>query len=222
MTDKLRAIITGVTGMVGEGVLHECLNSEEVEKVLVVGRKSCGITHPKLTEIIHKNFLDISSIEDQLVDYNACFFCLGVSSVGISSEEYKKLTYDLTMNFAETLVKRNPEMTFCYVSGSGTDSTEKGRLEWARVKGKTENDLMKLPFKRAFAFRIGFLKPNKNFKNAGKIYKYVGWLYPIVRGISNKYASTLEEVGKAMINSATKGYEKQVLEVADIIELSEK
>ncbi len=221
-TVKVRAIVTGATGIVGEGVLHECLNCAEVEKVLVVGRRSCGVSHPKLTEIIQKDFFALSPIENQLAGYNACFFCLGVSSIGISDEEYKKLTYDLTMNFAETLVKENPEMTFCYVSGGGTDSTEKGRLAWARVKGKTENELMKLSFKRVFAFRIGFLKPNKNFKNTGKLYNYLGWLYPLVRKFSNKYASTLEEVGQAMISSVTKDYEKQILEVSDIIELSKR
>ena len=220
--EKIRVIVTGATGMVGEGVLHECLKSSEVEKVLVVGRRSCEVSHPKLTEIVHRDFFDLAPIENDLKGWNACFFCLGMSSVGISEDEYKRLTYDLTMNFAETLAKENPGMTFCYVSGSGTDSTEKGRLAWARVKGKTENDLMKLPFKRAFAFRIGFLKPEKNFKNTVKIYKYVGWLYPLVRAVSNKYASTLAEVGQAMINSAAKGYEKQVLEVEDIIELSKR
>lgn len=224
MTDatKVRAIITGATGMIGEGVLHECLLNEKVEKVLVVGRKSCDVAHPKLTEIIHKDFFDLSAIENQLKDYNACFFCLGVSSTGVSNDEYKRLTYDLTMNFAETLVKENHEMTLCYVSGAGTDSSEKGRLNWARVKGKTENDLMKLAFKKVFAFRIGFVKPEKNFKNTVNLYNYFGWLYPIVRAVSNKYASTLEEVGKAMINTVTKGYEKNILEVSDIIELSKR
>jgi uncharacterized protein YbjT (DUF2867 family) len=203
-TEKVQAIVTGATGMVGEGVLHECLKSTVVEKVLVIGRKSCGVSHPKLTEIIHQDFFDLAAIENQLAGYNACFFCLDVSSMGISAEDYKKLTYNLTMNFAEALLKRNHEMTLCYISGAGTDSTEKGSLAWARVKGKTENDLIKLPFKRIFAFRIGFLKPNKDFKNTVKLYNYVGWLYPIVRRFSNKYASTLEEVGKAMINSVRK------------------
>lgn len=220
--EKVRAIVTGASGMVGEGVLHECLNSEKVEKVLVVGRRSCEVTHPKLTEIIHGDFFDLTSIENALKDWNACFFCLGVSSVGMSEAEYKRLTYDLTMNFAETLAKENSDMTFCYVSGQGTDSTEKGRLAWARVKGKTENDLMKLFAGRAYAFRIGFLKPEKNYKNTLGLYKYVGWLYPFVRKISNKYASTLPEVGRAMINCATVGYEKQVLEVEDIVKLAER
>lgn len=220
--EQIRAIVTGATGMVGEGVLHECLENEKIEKVLVVGRRSCGVSHPKLREIVIKDFFDLSAIENDLKGWNACFFCLGVSSVGISEEEYKRLTYELTMNFAETLVKENTDMTFCYVSGSGTDSTEKGRLAWARVKGKTENDLMKLPFKRAFGFRIGFLKPEKDYKNTLKPYKYLGWIYPIIRAVTNKYASTLPEVGKAMINCASTGYEKQILEVEDIIKLREK
>jgi uncharacterized protein YbjT (DUF2867 family) len=220
--EKVRAIVTGATGMVGEGVLHECLTSEKVEKVLVVGRRSCNVSHPKLTEIIVRDFFDLSAIENDLKGWNACFFCLGISSVGVSEEEYRRLTYDLTMNFAETLAKENADLTFCYVSGKGTDSTEKGRLAWARVKGKTENDLMKLFPKRAFAFRIGFLKPEKDLKNTLTPYKYLGWLYPIVRAVSGNMASTLPEVGKAMINCATVGYEKQVLEVADIIKLSER
>lgn len=220
--EKVRAIVTGATGMVGEGVLHECLRNEAVERVLVVGRRSCGVTDPKMTEIILPDFFDLSAIEPQLKGWNACFFCLGVSSIGMSNEEYQRLTYDLTMNFAETLVESNPDMTFCYISGSGTDSTEKGRLFWARVKGKTENDLMKLPFKRVFGFRIGFLKPEKDYKNTIGAYKYLGWIYPLVRAVTNKYASTLPEVGRAMINGATNGYEKQVLEVEDIIKLAER
>lgn len=220
--EKVRAIVTGATGMVGEGVLNECLENDAVEKVLVVGRRSCEVTHPKLTEIIVKDFFDLSAIEKDLAGWNACFFCLGMSSIGVSKEEYERMTYDLTMNFAKTLVKENPEMTFCYVSGKGTDSTEKGSLHWARVKGKTENDLMKLPLKKAFAFRIGFVKPSKGAKNILTGYKFIGWLYPLVRAVSNNYASTLAEVGQAMIKSVTNGYEKQVLEVEDIIKLSQR
>jgi nucleoside-diphosphate-sugar epimerase len=219
---RIKAIITGATGMVGEGVLHECLQSDEVEEVLVIGRKSCGVSHPKLREIVHGDFFDLSPIENHLSGYDACFFSLGVSSVGVSAEEYKKLTYDLTMNLAETVLKFNPGMTFCYVSGAGTDSSETGRLGWARVKGKTENDLMKMPFKRVYAFRPGFLKPTKKLKNAGKLYAYIGWIYPLLRLVSTNYASTLEEFGKAMIKSVTKGCEKQILEVGDIIQLSKK
>ena len=141
---KIKAIITGSTGMVGEGVLHVCLNSPDVESVLVINRKPCGYDHPKLKEIIHKNFSDLSAIEDQLTGYNTCFFCSGVSSVGKKEDEYRKLTYDLTLGFAETLHKLNEDMFFNYVSGSGTDSSEQGRQMWSRIKGKTENDLLKL------------------------------------------------------------------------------
>lgn len=220
--EKVRAIITGATGMVGEGVLRECLRNETVEKILVVGRRSCNVSHPKLTEIIHKDFFDLSAIENQLSGYNACFFCLGMSSVGVSKEEHERMTYDLTMNFAETLSKKNDALTFCYISGSGTDSTETSKLHWARVKGKVENDLQKLPFKNAFGFRIGFVKPDKDAKNTLTPYKFIGWLFPLIKAVSPNYASTLGEVGKAMINATTKGCEKNILEVADIIELSKR
>jgi putative NADH-flavin reductase len=146
---KVRAIVTGATGMVGEGVLHECLLHDDVEQVLVINRRPCGITHPKLKEILHGNFFDLSPVASELSGYNACFFCLGVSSVGMKEPEYTRLTYDITMHFAETVVKQNQGMTFCYVSGAGADSTEHGKMMWARVKGKTENDLVNLPFKKA-------------------------------------------------------------------------
>jgi hypothetical protein len=219
---KLKAILTGATGMVGEGVLHECLQHDDVEQVLVVGRKSCGVTHPKLKEIIHPDFYDLSAIEDKLTEYNACFFCLGVSSVGMKEAEFYKPTYTLTMHFATTLSKHNSDMTFCYISGAGTDSTEKGRTMWARVKGKTENDLIKLPFKKVYNFRPGIIKPTKGLKNTLSFYKYLGWLIPIIKLISPKYISTLKELGVAMINATTNGYEKQVLEVKDIVALSKK
>jgi len=208
--------------MVGEGVLRECLKNDAVEKILVVGRRSCGVSHPKLTEIVHRDFFDLSAIEDRLSGYDACFFCLGMSSVGMSKEEYERMTYDLTMNFAETLAKKNNEMTFCYISGRGTDSTGTSKLHWARTKGKVENDLMKLPFKNAFGFRIAFVKPEKGAKNTLTPYKFIGWLFPIMKAISPNSATTLPEIGKAMINGTTKGYEKTILEVADIIELSKR
>src|SRR5512133_1123004 len=147
----IKAIVFGATGMVGEGVLHEALKHPAVDAVLVIGRRSCGVDHPKLKEIIHKDFFDYSSIENQLRGYNACFFCLGVSSIGMKEDEYRRLTYDLTMAAAIALSRLNPDMVFCYVSGAGTDSSEQGRSMWARVKGKTENDLMKLPFKAVYA-----------------------------------------------------------------------
>jgi hypothetical protein len=156
------------------------------------------------------------------VGYNACFFCLGVSSVGMKEPEFYKLTYELTMNFANTLVNRNPEMVFCYISGAGTDSSEKGRMMWARVKGKTENDLAKLPFKKVYNFRPGILKPTKGLKNTLRFYKYLGWLIPVIKLITSTSVSSLKELGLAMINAAGKGYEKQVLEVKDIVELSKR
>jgi uncharacterized protein YbjT (DUF2867 family) len=213
---KLKVILTGATGMVGEGVLHECLQHEDIEQVLVVGRKPCAVTHPKLKEIIHADFYDLSAIRDQLTGYDACFFCLGVSSVGMKEAAFYKPTYTLTMLFATTLSKTNPGMTFCYISGAGTDSTEKGRIMWARVKGKTENDLMKLPFKKVYNFRPAILKPTKGLKNTLSFYKYLGWLIPVIKLFSKGAVSTLKELGLAMINAATTGYEKQVLEVKDI------
>ncbi len=163
---KINAILTGATGMVGEGVLHECLLHPDVESVLVINRKPCGLSHPKLKEVIQTDFFDLSAIENQLSGYNACFFCAGVSSVGMKEPEYYRLTYTLTLHVAQTLSKLNPGMVFCYVSGSGTDSTGKGRIMWARVKGKTENDLMKLPFRQTFAFRPAFMLPNKHIVRA--------------------------------------------------------
>ncbi len=213
---KIKAIITGVTGMVGEGVLHECLNHPDVESVLVINRKPCGVKHEKLKEIIHTNFFDLSSIENLITGYNACYFCAGVSSMGKKEDEYKRITYDLTLNFAKVLLKLNPDMTFCYVSGSGTDSSEKGKLMWARVKGKTENDLSKLPFKDAYMFRPGYIQPIKGLKNTYKIYKFLSPFYPIFEKIFPKYVISLEELGNSMINVTLNDYMKKVLENWDI------
>lgn len=219
---KIRTIITGATGMVGEGVLHECLQHEDVEQVLVINRKPCGVSHLKLKEIIHTDFFDFSSIENQLSNFNACFFCLGVSSVGMKESEYTRLTYTLTMQVAQTLSKLNPGMTFCYISGASTDSTEKGRMMWARVKGKTENDLMKLSFKQVYNFRPAVIQPTKGLKNTLRYYKYFGWLLPVIRLLAPNYITTLKQLGIAMINATTKGYEKQIMEVKDILELSKR
>lgn len=207
--------------MVGEGVLHECLLHPDVEQVLVINRKPGGVSHPKLKEIILKDFFDLSPIELQLSGYNVCFFCLGVSSVGMSDDEYRHLTYDLTMNFAKLLAKLNPDLTFEYVSGAGTDSTENGRLAWARVKGATENALMQL-FRNAYMFRPGFMKPTPGLKNVKTYYRYIAWLYPIGRALYPAGFSTLQELALAMIKSASIGYEKKVLEVKDIVALAKR
>jgi len=217
---KIKAIITGASGMVGEGVLHESLLHPNVEEVLVIGRRKCGVTHPKLKEIIHSDFFDLSAVKDQLKGYNACFFCLGVSSVGMKEKDYHHLTYDLTMHMAGLLSELNPDMTFCYVSGSGTDSTEHGKMMWARVKGQTENDLLKLPFKSAYMFRPGFMKPTKGLQHAHKFYAYINWAYPIFRKLLTNYVSTLRELGLSMINVVLYGYEKPILEVKDIVALA--
>jgi len=217
---KIKAIITGATGMVGEGVLHECLQHPDVESVLIINRRPSNVSHPKLTEIIHADFFNFSTIEDALTGYNACYFCAGVSSVGMKEPEYYRLTYTLTLHVAETLVRLNPGMTFCYISGSGTDSSEKGRMMWARVKGKTENDLFKLPFKADYAFRPAFMLPTKGLKNVLPYYKFVTWLYPAMRALFPGYFGTLVEVGLAMIHVAKYGCGKKVLEVRDIRELA--
>lgn len=217
---KIRAIITGTTGMVGEGVLWECLKHSDVEKILVINRKTCGYAHPKLEEIIHADFFNLSSKEDHLKNYNACYFCAGVSSVGMKEDEYYPLTYTLTMHVAETLSRLNNDMVFCYVSGGGTDSTELGKIMWARVKGKTENELMKLPFKKAYMFRPGYLQPGKELKNSLKYYKYISWMYPFLRMVFPGMVSSLSELGLAMIHCVNRGYEKQILNVRDIVKLA--
>ena len=220
MNTKIRAIITGATGMVGEGVLYECIQHSDVEAVLVIGRKSCDVKHPKLKEIIHGDFCDLSAIENQLSGYNACFFCLGTSSINMREAEFYKITYTITMHVAKTLCKLNADMTFCYISGQGTNSTENGSMMWARVKGKTENDLMKLAFRQVYNFRPAYIHPTKGLKNTLRYYKYLSWLYPLLHMIMPKYIITLKELALAMINSVSKGYEKKVLEVRDIIALS--
>ena len=215
---KLKVIITGASGMVGEGVMYECLQREDVSEILVVGRRTCGYTHSKLKEVIHPDLYDLSPIEEQLKDYDACFFCLGMSSVGVKEPEFTKVTYDLTMHFATTLSKHNPGMTFCYISGRGTDIN--GKLMWQRVKGKTENDLMQLPFKHVYNFRPGIIKPTKGLKHILTLYKWTGWLIPIINTIPPKSVVTLKQVGDAMINATKNEYEKNTVEVKDIISVA--
>ena len=217
---KIKAILFGATGMVGEGVLLGALKHENVESVLVIGRRSCNVTHEKLTEIIHRDFFDYSALEERLKGYNACFFCLGVSSVGMNEQEYTRVTHDLTMEAARTLSRLNPEMTFCYISGTGTDSTEQGRMMWARVKGKTENDLARLPFKAAYSFRPGLMKPVRDQRNVKPTFKALAQLYPVWKFLSPKNVCTLEDLGLAMIHAANAGYSKRILENIDIAQLA--
>ncbi|MCO5239629.1 MAG: NAD-dependent epimerase/dehydratase family protein [Chitinophagaceae bacterium] len=217
---RLKIIITGATGMVGEGVLQECIANDKVEKILLINRRPSGYAHPKIEEVLHSDFNNISSAADKLTGYDACYFCAGISSVGMNEEKYIRVTYDLTMNFARALSQANPEMVFCYVSGAGTDSTGKSRQMWARVKGKTENDLAKLPFKAVYHFRPAFMRSSKGAKHVKGLNKFINRLFPFFRIFSKTYFLTLEEVGRAMINVTLNGYSKNVVEVKDIAVLS--
>jgi hypothetical protein len=217
---KIRAIITGATGMVGEGVLHECLLHPDVESVLSISRRTCGIHHTKLKEVLHQDFSDFRGLEQELTGYNAGFLCMGVSSIGMTEAKYRHLTYDLTLALARTLSQVNPDMTICYITGMGADSSEKGRVMWARVKGKTENDLLKLPFRSAYMFRPGFIRPTKGLKNTHAFYRVLDPLFPLAKLLFPGSVLTLKEIGLAMINSVAAGPDKRVLEVRDIAALA--
>ena len=193
-----------------------------MEEVLIINRKASGLSHPKLKEIIYPDFYNFSAIEQQLSGYNACFFCLGVSSIGLKEPEYFKVTYTLTLHVATTLSMLNQEMTFCYVSGAGTDSTKKGSSMWARVKGKTENDLMKLPFKQVYAFRPGFIKPTKGLSHTHAFYKYILWVFPFGRALYPNGFCTMRELALAMLYVVDPGYARKVIDGKEIIKLSKE
>lgn len=220
-----KVIITGATGMVGKGILLECLDHNDIEEVLVIGRNPIGMTHDKLKELIHKDFSDFSTVSDQLAGYDACFYSLGISAAGLNEEKYRTITYDFTLALAKTLLENNPDMTFNYVSGEGTDSSEKGRMMWARVKGKTENDLINLGFKQAYMFRPGAILPLRGIKSRTKsyqfIYDYFTWLIKFLKVITPNSIVNTTQIGMAMINSMNKGYNKKVLRPKDILILSE-
>jgi uncharacterized protein YbjT (DUF2867 family) len=216
----MKVILFGATGMVGQGVLRECLLDADVESVLAIGRSPTGQRHAKLREIVHGDFLDYSAIESELTGYDACFFCLGVSSVGMNEERYRHLTYDITLAAARTLARLNPQMVFVYVTGRGTDSTEKGSLMWARVKGKTENDLLKLPFKAAYMFRPAGIQPLHGIRSktgwVQAIYVGAAPLLSLLNRVAPNYMTTTEQVGRAMIRVARDGFPRPVLESEDI------
>lgn len=195
---KIKAIITGATGMVGRSVLLECLRNDNVESILIINRRPTGLKHPKLKEILHGDFHDLSAIKHELSGYNACFFCMGVSSIGMNEEKYTKLTYDIVAEFVDCLYAINTEMVFNYVSGVGTDSSEKGRSMWAKVKGRTENYIFNKGFKDAYAIRLGMLIPEKEVE-IPTFYKIIRPLFPLLR-LSKSFV-TSENIGKAMINS---------------------
>ncbi len=211
----MNILITGASGMVGEGVLLTALQDPEITRVIVLGRHACGHTHPKLTEILHPDLMDVSPIADQLTGIDSCAFCLGVSSVGKSEAEYTSLTHTLTLGIARVLAQNNSNMRFLYVSGIGTDRSEKGRTMWARVKGRTENDLLKLPI-QAYGVRPGFLLPIPGQLHALKYYRYVNWMYPVLRVLASKSVSTLSELAHTMIRVAKHGHSSDVITVTDM------
>ena len=216
----MKVILFGATGMVGQGVLRECLVDTGVTEVLSVGRGPTGVQNAKLHEILHDDFTDFSKIESRLAGYDACLFCLGVSSIGMDSERYRHLTYDVTMAAAKTLARLNPGMVFTYVTGKGTDSTEQGSLRWARVKGKTENDLLRLPFKAAYMFRPSGIQPLHGVRSKTgwiqAIYVATSPLLTFLNHVAPQYMTTSEQLGRAMIKVARDGYRKPVLESEDI------
>jgi uncharacterized protein YbjT (DUF2867 family) len=218
----MRVLVFGATGMVGQGVLRECLLDPEVESVVAVLRNATGQQHPKLCELPHGDFLDFSPIENQLSGFDACFFCLGISSTGMTEENYQRITYGFTLAVALVLVKLNPNMTFIYISGAGADSSERGRSMWSRVRGKTENQLLRLPFHAAYIFRPALIIPLHGIQSKTALYrvfyKLLGPLLPALRGRFPKYVTTTEQIGRAMLKIA-KGWPKPILETSDINEV---
>ena len=216
----MKVIIFGASGMVGQGVLRECLLDPDVEHVLSVGRSSTGQQHPKLREIVVPNLFELESIKPDLTGYDACFYCLGVSSAGMSEERYTHITYDLTMVVSGTLLQLNSAMTFIYVSGKSTDSTERGRSMWARVKGRTENALLRHPFKAVYMFRPGAIIPMHGIKSKtgwyNTLYAVTKPLFPLLRKFFPGSVTTTEQVGRAMLAVAKRGYPKPILEGSDI------
>jgi uncharacterized protein YbjT (DUF2867 family) len=216
----MNVVLFGATGMVGQGVLRECLLDNDVRRVVSVVRSPSGQQHEKLQELIAVNFLDLSPIAPELTDLDACIYCLGVSSAGMTEEQYTTITYEYTMEAARTLLKANSGMTFLYVSGSGTDSSERGRVMWARVKGKTENALLHSGFKAAYMFRPGFIQPLHGIKSKTRLYRAIYAvstpMFPVLRALFPKYVTTTEQLGRAMLAVAKNGYGKPVLDMREI------
>jgi uncharacterized protein YbjT (DUF2867 family) len=216
----MNVILFGATGMVGQGVLRECLLDPDVHQILSIVRTPSGQQHPKLRELVHTDFFDYSAIEPQLTGFDACLFSLGISSSGMDETKYKHLTYDLTLAAATTLARLNPNMTFLYVSGAGTDSTERGRSMWARVKGKTENDLLKLPFRAAYMLRPGAIQPLHGIRSKTKLYQtfytVLNPVLPVLKSVFPQYITSTEQLGRAMLRVAKQGFPKPILETKDI------
>jgi len=222
----MRVIITGASGMVGKGVLLECLDSDKIDAVLSIGRSTSGVEHAKLTELTHSNFLDFNDLEDKLTGYDACYFCLGVSAGGMKEKDYSNITYGFTLSLANQLLSLNPAMTFTYVSGQGTDSTEKGKIMWARVKGRTENDLLKLGFKQSFMFRPGAIIPLRGIKSKTKAYRfmydYFMWIVKLIKFFAPQSVVNTTELGLSMINITKNGYPEQIINPKDMLILAKQ
>lgn len=216
----MKIVLFGATGMLGQGVLRECLRDPDVRQVIVIGRSATDAHHEKLRETVQPDVTDLARLEPELRDAEACFFCLGVSSAGMTEERYTRLTYDLTMSVARQLADINPAMTFVYVTGMGTDSTEQGRSMWARVKGRTENALLALPFRSAYMFRPGLVQPGTGIRSKTKLYHVAYVVLAPVLGLLRRLfpnqVTTTEEIGRAMIAVARAGYERPILESRDI------
>ncbi len=216
----MKVLVFGASGMVGQGVLRECLADPGIERVVAVGRTPIEQLHPKLQQLIHPDLYDLSAVESMLSGFDACFFSIGVTSAGMSEEEYTRRTYEMTISVARTLARLNPNMTFVYVSGAGTDSTERGRTMWARVKGRTENELLRLPFKAAFMFRPAGIQPMHGIKSKTTsyrvLYSLTRPLLPLFVRFLPRYMTTTEQIGRAMISIARRGSPKAVLESRDI------
>lgn len=219
----MNVLILGATGMLGQGVLRECLLDDGVKRVVTLGRTPTGQAHPKLLEIVHGDLLHLEPVEDRLRDLDACFYCLGASAAGSSEAEYSKINYEITLAVAETLVRLDPDITFVYVSGTGTDSTERGRVMWARVKGRTENALLRLHFRAAYMLRPGVIIPMYGARSKTRLYRVfytvLGPLLPAVKALFPRSVITTEHLGRVMLRLARSGYSKHVLEMADLASL---
>jgi uncharacterized protein YbjT (DUF2867 family) len=219
----MKIILFGTTGMVGQGALRECLLDLGVQHVLSIVRNPSGQKHAKLTELVHKDFFDYAVVESQFIGYDACFYCAGPSAAGMTEQAYTHLTYDMTMAAAQTLARLNPAMTFIYVSGAGTDSTEQGRTMWARVKGKTENALLRLPFKAAYMFRPGVIQPLHGIQSKTSSYRVFYALakpiFPILKWLAPRHVTTTEHLGRTMIRVAQDGFPKRILEGTDLAQV---
>lgn len=226
MNQGLKVLITGATGMVGKGVLYECLEDERISEVLCIGRSRLGIQNPKLKEIILPDYSDIDSLHEGLEGLDACFMCMGVSAAGMTEKEYTKVTYDMTLGLAQKLVQIRPEMVLTYVSGQGTDATEKGRLMWARVKGRTENALKNLGFAGAYMFRPGVIIPERGIRSRTRSYQFIYdnfmWLIRILKKLSPDSIVSTSQLGQSMIQIALKGYEHEIIHPRDIHTLSKR